>query len=109
MQKGITYHKLLSDFVEASGICDRHGCLEDLDSDRPACVDIWLAQAVCHPLPNGEWSVDLIVKPEPGNFSFRRLHLRRCRNQKEAEILAAYSRKVMQAVEQEEEEPFPFN
>jgi len=109
MQKGTTYHRLLSHYVESIGQHERQASQADLALDYPACADIRLAKAVSFLLPTGEWQVDLIVKPRAGNWAFRRQVLRKCRNQREAQILAAYSEKVMQAGKKEVDSYFSFN
>ncbi len=109
MQKGTTYHQLLSSYIESVGRHERQAHQADLALDYPSCADIRLAKAVSFLLPTGEWQVDLIVKPISGNWTFRRQVLRKCRNQREAQILAAYSEKVMQADPLEADGFFSFN
>lgn len=109
MIKGSTYHSLLATFVEEYGRFERQGKQEDLDLHYPSCTDIRLAKSVSYPTSNGNWKVDLIVKPIPGKLDFRRQPLRTCRNEKEARILAAYTEKVMSSDALEDEIPFSSN
>jgi hypothetical protein len=109
MQKGTTYHQLLSSYIEGIGQHERQACQADLALDYPSCADIRLAKAVSFSLPTGEWQVDLIVKPIPGEWTFRRQVLRKCRNQREAQILAAYSEKVMEVNKMEADGLISFN